>query len=65
MANIRVVKIESKNPSAQDELEYFMLKKILGNIQLYFDNVLVFEVTDQDHPDYDEDNSKLMPSFKD
>lgn len=61
--SIRIVHIYSTNPSAQDELEYFMCRKPLGNIKVYFDGDLILASIDQQHPDYDLDETKLMPSF--
>lgn len=61
--NSRIVKLSSQDVSSQDELEYFMCRKPLGNIRLYFDGKLLLDITNQDHPDYDEDTTKLMPSF--
>jgi len=62
--NVRIVKLSSQDISSQDELEYFMCRKPLGNIMLYFDEQLLLGITDQDHPDYDEDSTKLMTSFR-
>lgn len=52
--NVRIVKFSSKNNNSCAEMDYFMTRKPLGNIQLYFDDKLLIDITDQDHPDYDD-----------
>jgi hypothetical protein len=52
--NIRIVKFSSADNSSCAELDYFMTRKPLGNLRLYFDNTLLIDITDQDHPDYDD-----------
>ena len=52
--NVRIVKFSSKDSSSRAELYYFLTLKPLGNIQLYFDDKLLIDITDQDHPDYDD-----------
>lgn len=52
--NVRIVKFSSKDSSSRAELDYFLTRKPLGNIQLYFDDKLLIDITDQDHPDYDD-----------
>ena len=52
--NVRIVKFSSKDRSRCAELDYFLNRKPLGNIQLYFDDKLLIDITDQDQPDYDD-----------
>jgi len=52
--NIRIVKFTSKDNNSCAELDYFLTRKPLGNIQLYFDEKLLIDITDQDQPDHDD-----------
>lgn len=52
--NVRIVKFYSNDSSSYAELDYFLTRVPLGNIQLYFDDKLLIDITDRDRPDYDD-----------
>ena len=51
---VRIIRFYSNDNSSCAEFDYFMTRKPNGNLQIFFDDELIIDITDRDHADYDD-----------